>query len=369
MSINRDEFHAALSRLEGLAKGQLYHTPSDSNPGSWAGTGQTDQNEHEDGIDDNGTDYNGVKKALANKVSKSKALTPAEVLIVKGEDPRRAIADKIAKGGKLTQAESWAVKKGFPFDKDDDDDDKDDMDKTKKSGTAKASTTPGKAPASGTEDDAPKAPETNAGTSKQEDIEPDAKKSLHAATQTQPNLRKGIEMSPILYEMTRAIGVALEGAEARTIQAVNKAINNTVGSLVARVEALEKSFGGFANHQDTFNKGFAEAVIGIGQQLAGGVEVNAAAASAPVGGPKSHLRALPGGQQQPGQPQVMQKSFGPGGLDVSSDQINKAQITNTMFELVKKGQMNQLDLVKFDSTGEMSPAVRGLVAQAMGGAQ
>jgi len=189
--INRDEFHAALCRLEGLANSQLYHTPSDSNPGTWAGTGQTDQDEHSDSIDDNGTDYSGVKKALANKVAKSKALTPGEVAIVKGEDPRQLIANKIAKGGKLTQAESWAIKKGFPFEKDDDKDD-DDMDKTKKSGTAKASTSPSKAPASGTEDDANKVPETNAGTSKQEDIEPDAKKSLEGAVAGSNQLRKSI---------------------------------------------------------------------------------------------------------------------------------------------------------------------------------
>jgi len=375
-TINRDEFHAALSRLEGLAKSQLFHTPSDSNPGTWAGTGQTDQDEHSDGIDDNGTDYDGVKKALANKVAKSKALTPAEVAIVRGarSDARKAIGTKIAKGQKLTQAESWAVKKGFPFGKNGDDDDDDDDDDTKKSGTAKASTSPEKAPPSGTEEGAGKAPKTSAGADTDDEIEPDAnpgstKKSLGGAIANSQNLKKGIEMSPVLYEFARAMGEALEGVEARTAARINKALNDTVGKLATRIDALEKGMGGFMSEQTTFNKGFAEAMVGIGQQLVGGAEVNAAAAGAPVGGPKSHLRSVPGGGQgaAPAGVQPVQKSFGPGGLDTGSDQINKAQITDVMFELVKKGQMNQLDVIKFDATGEMSPQVRSLVVASMGG--
>jgi hypothetical protein len=103
-TMNRGEFQAALGRLDALSKGQLYHTPSDSNPGTWAGSGQEDQNEHEDGIDENGTDYNGVKKSLANKVAKSLALTPAEVAIASGNKAacRKSIGEKIAKGAKLT---------------------------------------------------------------------------------------------------------------------------------------------------------------------------------------------------------------------------------------------------------------------------
>jgi hypothetical protein len=361
--INRNEFQAALGRLEGLAKSQLYHTAGDSNPGTWAGTSQTDQDEHSDGIDDNGTDYNGVKKALALKVAKSKALTPSEVAIVKGEDPRRLIANKIAKGGKLTQAESWAIKKGFPFEKDGDDDD-DDMDKTKKSGTAKASTSPSKASGgSGEDDDAKNVPDTNAGKDTDNEIEPDAKKSLGAAISGSSNLKKSIDMSPVLYEFARAIGQALEGTEARTTARITKSLAEAFAPLVHRVANLEKGFSGYANDQGNFNKGFAEAVIGIGQQLVGGSEVAAHAANMPAGGPKSQLRSLPGG----GGVQAVQKSFGPGGLDTSTDQLNKAQITDVMFELVKKGQMNQLDVVKFDATGEMSPAVRGLVAASMGG--
>src|SRR5574339_119269 len=100
--MDKDKFNSALGRLQDMAKSQLFHTGSDSNPGTWAGSPQSDLNDHEDGIDENGTDYNGVKKALAMKVEKCLALTPAEVMIIKGQDPRKVIAEKISKGQKLT---------------------------------------------------------------------------------------------------------------------------------------------------------------------------------------------------------------------------------------------------------------------------
>jgi hypothetical protein len=233
-NMNRDEFHAALGRLEALSKGQLYHTPSDSNPGTWAGTGQEDQNEHEDGIDENGTDYNGVKKALANKVAKSKALSPAEVAIVKGDrgNARKAIADKISKGTKLTAAESWAVHKGFPFGKDDKDKDDDQKDVKKGDAMPEKAKTPGEAKDPGS------VPDSHAGDD-DEAIEGDAKKSLSGAIASTDHLKKGIEMSPILAEFARAMGVALEGTESRTARRISKAINDIVGPLLVRVESME----------------------------------------------------------------------------------------------------------------------------------
>jgi hypothetical protein len=350
-TMNRDEFHAALGRLESLAKGQLYHTPSDSNPGTWAGSSQEDQNEHEDGIDENGTDYAGVKKALAAKVAKSKALTPAEVAIVKGQDPRKLISDKISKGESLTAAEGWAVKGGVAK-----------MGINIGPAVKKGNDGPEKAGVPGEDKDAGSVPDSNAGDD-DEEIEPDAKKSLAGAIGSTQNLKKGIEMSPILAEFARAMGVALEGVEARTASRISKSFAGALAPVVARIEMVEKSVSGLVSDQSSFNKSFAEAMVGIGQQLAGGAEVASAAASAPAGAPKSHLRAISGGQGggAPAGVQAVQKSFGPGGLDVSGDQFAKSQITDAMIDLVKGGKLNQLDVVKFETSGEMNPAVRNMV--------
>lgn len=349
MSLNRDEFQKSLGRLDALAKGgatQLHHTGADSNPGTWAGSAQQDQSEYDNGIDDNGTDYGGVKKALAAKVAKSQALTPAEVAIVKGLDPRPLIADKIVKGQKLTQAESWAVKGGF-------DKMKAELDKS----TAKPtdSTT-----GIGESNSASNVPDTNAG-GKDTEIEGNAKKSLGGAIDSSQSLRKGIEMSPILAEFARAVGTALDGMEAR----VAKSIADAIGGVNTKVETVAKSFASFTAESGEFQKGFAEAIVGIGQTLTGQAEVAASQAHTPAGAPRSQMRAPAQGNAQ-----VIHKSFGgPGGLDVSGDAMNKSNIVNAMVDLVKANKLSQLDVVKFETSSQMSPSVQQLVSAHLGGTQ
>lgn len=347
--MNRNTFTASLDRLERLAKGtgqtQLFATPSDSNPGTWAGSSQEDINEHEDGIDENGTDYQGVKKALAAKVAKSKALTQAEVAIVKGNNPLALIGAKIAKGQKLTQAEAWAVKKGFPFVKEDEEEEKE-----KK--VEKASTKPSDAPASGIESDSKKVPESNAGKdTTDEDLDgegADAKKSFEGVVNTSANLRKGIEMSPILFEVVRAIGEGLQSVDAGVSQKV-KNVKKSLDPVVDRLDRLEKSFSAFIAEQGEFSKSLAEAVSGIGQHVVGTAQVQAAELSAPVGAPKSRLN-------------VVEKSFGPGGLDVSDDAMNKSLVVKALCDLVEARKLAPIEVVKYESSGgELSPAVKALV--------
>jgi len=345
-TIQKSEFAVALQRLESLAKGQgqtqLFATPSDSSPGTWAGTTEEDIDEHKSEIDENGTDYNGVQKALANKVAKSKALTPAEVAIVKGSDPRQLIAKKIVKGQKLTPAESWAIKGGAKFFSKNDDKDKDDE--------VEKGEGPSKAPAPGLEIDANTAPETNAGKD-EDDVESDAKKSLTNAVAMTNDLSKGIEVSPVLYELVRAIGAGLEGAEVGTSRKISKALTTEIGKLVGRIQGIEKSL----NDQAEFNKGFAETLVGIGQHVAGQSQVFAAQASAPVGPP----RAVQGVRQ-------LEKSFA-GGLDVSTDALNKSQITDAMVDMVQKGRLSAMEVVKFESTGELNTSVRNSVMKHLQG--
>lgn len=355
-SIPKNDFQAALGRLESMAKAQppsqLYHTPADSDPGSWAGT-QTRQeiDENTDGIDDNGTDYAGVKKALAGKVAKSKALTPAEVAIVRGQNPMALIGAKISKGQKLTAAESWAVKKGFPFEKEDDKDKKDEAEKAAK-GLRKGEE-PGKAGAPGEADDANSVPETHAGQDEDDEIESDAKKSLDRSIANTDHLRKGLNMSPILVEFARAMGEALKGTEARTAQYVSKSLISTLTPVFDRITALEKGLERFSGEQGDFNKSFAETIVGIGQHVAGSSEIVEQAARQPAGGPRSVTRA--------GVTPIAKSFAGPGGLDTSEGSLAKAQIIDRMANLVEKGKLSSLDVVKYEMTGEISPQVQAMV--------
>jgi hypothetical protein len=346
MSMENREFQAALTRLESMAKGQLYHTPNDSDPGSWAGTSTTDdQDAFTDDIDENGTDYNGVKKALATKIERSQALTPAEVAIVKGQDPRPAIQAKISKGEALTPAEGWVLKGGFAK-------------------MAKGNDKPSAAPTPGEGDNANSVPDTNAGENEDDEIIAQANKSLDGAIANSDHLAKGLEMSPILVEFTRAMGEALNGLEARTALRIEK----SVMALAERVGQMENLVAKSFNEQGEFNKGFAETLVGVGQHVAGNAEIATSQAQMPAGPPKSQLRAVPGGQAPEGV-QAVQKSFA-GGMDVGSEALAKSQVIGAMADLVEKGRLNSLDVVKYEMTGEINPAVSQMVmAHVQGGNQ
>jgi hypothetical protein len=336
----KEEFEKSLARLESFAKSQLHHTPASSRTTSWAGSSEQDQNEHEDGIDDNGTDYNGVKKSLAAKMAKGGNLTAAEVAIYNGQDPRAYLADKVTKGQKLTAVEQWAIKGGMPFG----------MDEEEDMYAKKSSPMPSKANAPGENKDANSVPNTNAGD-KEEEIEHDAKKSLEGAIAKSQTLQSGIEMSPFLYEQTRALGEALKGTEARVVKSVMAALS----PIVARVATLEKSVAGFASEQQDFNKSLADGVIAIGHQVSGTAELADVAASQAARAPRSQLRSIAGGQ---GGVQAVSKSFGGG---AGAEDISKSQVIEAMGEMVKSQSLSHLDLIKYETTGQMSPKTQQAV--------
>lgn len=366
MSIAKDDFAKSLARLEGLAKSQLFHTPSDSNPGDWAGSAPTDEDSMDDGIQENGTDYDGVKKALGAKVQKSKALTQAEVAIVKGANPYGHIKQKIAKGEGLTGAERWVLKglgrKVFAnFAK------AEGMANTPtKDGAAEENKTARNVPGGtvANKEDGKEDPEADPGSTTKGMHGGDCKcgkcmgKSLMGAASQQPDLAKGIEMSPVLHQFAVAMGQALEGA----VERINTNIAKALAPIVGDNAMIKKALAEKINVDGEFQKGLAEAVVGIGQQLAGQSEVAAQGQHLPAGGPRSQLRALPGGAAPQGQPQVFQKSFnGPGGLDVGEGAMAKSQIVNVMTDMVKSGKLNATEVIKFESTNELNPQVQQAV--------
>jgi len=346
MTMPKDQFRQSLQRLETMSKGQLHHTGSDSNPGNWGNGQQTDLDEHNDSIDANGTDYEGVKKSLAAKVENCEALTPAEVCMVKGIDPSPYIQELVDGNYELSAAEEWYCKGGYQL-----------MGAALAKGNAKptAAGTPGEAKDRGS------VPDSHVGGGEDE-IEADAKKSFEAAVNGNQTLQDGLELSPFLVEFTRAMAEGFQGVEGRVL----KSLQEYIGPLYQHIEYLEgemaKSFG----DQGEFNKGFAETLVGIGQHVAGGQEVQQYAQGAPQYAPKSHLRSIPGGQQGQ-QVQSFEKSFGPGGLDVGTGAMAKSTVVNAMTDLCKGGSLNSLDVIKFEMTGEITPEVEQMVTAHLGG--
>jgi hypothetical protein len=343
-----EEFEKSLNRLQGFAKSstQLHHTASDSNPGSWPGGAQEDLDDTRSNIDDNGTDYNGVRKSLAAKIRKSQALTTAEIAIADGLNPIPAIQEKLSKGLALTPAESWAASGGF--------------DVAKGSYVSKASTKPvEESPMSGEDDDANSVPETNAGGAEKE-IEADAKKSFDNTVNSSLELSKGLELSPFLYELTNAIGHALGGSEGRIV----KSLEATLTGIAHRVEALEKSQAAAAGQQEEFRKSLATAVVGIGESVSATADATAYQAQLPVGAPKSQMRQAPA-QGNNGGINVMSKSYGgPGGLDLN---MSKSVISDALVDLCKSNEIPVKEVIRFESTDILSPQTSAKVEALVAG--
>jgi len=327
-NLKKNSFQKSLERLQGMAleKSQLHHTASDSNPGAWAGGTQEDLDESSGGkdvnIDDAGTDYNGVRKSLAAKVEKSQALTPAEVLIAKGQNPQGLIKGKIDNAISLTPAEKWAYKSQF-------------------TGISKASTKPVEgAPMSGEDDSASSAPKTNAGANTDDEIEPDAKKSFDSVVDSSIEIQKGLEISPFLYELTRAFG-----SSASSLEDAVKSLGSLVKSLSYELAEVKKSVAANNAHQDEFNKSLATAVVGIGEAVSATADATAAQAHMPVSAPKSQMRQ--------GDVQVLAKS-----QDASEPELSKSQVSDIMFDLVKSGELNHMEVLKFETSGQIDPKVK-----------
>jgi len=108
----------------------------------------------------------------------------------------------------------------------------------------------------------------------------------------------------------------------------------------------------FASNQGEFNKSLADAIVNIGHGIQGTIQQQEQIAQAPAGAPKSQMRVAPA----PGRPnlQVLSKSQG-------EQQLTKAQVLDRMGDLVEKGKLNSLDVIKFEMTGQMGPAVEDLV--------
>ncbi len=205
---------------------------------------------------------------------------------------------------------------------------------------------------SGEDDDANSVPETNAGGAEKE-VEADAKKSFDSEVSRSLELKKGLELSPFLYEFANAIGAALAGSEARVV----KSLTDTLGAIAHRVEGLEKSLAATQSAQDEYNSALAKAVVGIGEAVGTTAEATAQQAQLPVGAPKS--QSMGGVQQSNNGVNVLNKSYaGPGGLDMN---MNKSLVSEALVELAKSNEIQPIEVVRFETSNELLPATRAKV--------
>ena len=181
----------------------------------------------------------------------------------------------------------------------------------------------------------------------------DMGKSVDQAVQGSDTLQKGIEVSQFLSEFAKAMGAGFEGVEARLdakVQAVGQQLFDSLTS--------------FASEQGEFNKSLAQGVVNIGHGVAGSIEQVQQVAEMPAAAPRSQqLQVLPGGQGQG----FVQKSFeGPAG----AEGISKSMVADAMNDMIQKGEhgITPLEVIKFDTTGELRPDLQARVYQKIQGA-
>jgi hypothetical protein len=217
-------------------------------------------------------------------------------------------------------------------------------------------------------------------------------KSFQQAAQESETLRQGVEVSEFLSELAKAVGAGFEGLEARTN---------------ARIEALGQAMLGtqqeFAGRQGEFNKSLADAVVNIGRGFTSVSSQVEQVAQMPVAPPRSQMVAQPQPQQQ-----QMAKAFGgalgggiaqqpqqpmtqfPPGYTPSGPQPMFAQrfgpqdgqqmlpgtvgrpdpmVLNQMTELAKSGSISGLEVIKYETTGDINPALMQQIQNRMSGAQ
>jgi hypothetical protein len=302
--ITEQEFFKSLERLEGLAKGQICTGPN-SEKTSWAGTSKQSVPQTGEGV---GADEDG-------DYDKGKA--------------RKSIAEKVMKGQPLDEREVALLNSDLAKSQDDDEDDKGGKDRDPREDEKER-------------EDEEKKDEKGGGTSlagmfgKSQDMG----KSFAESVQESDTLQKGIEVSDFLLEMTKSFALGLENIKREVIAHVNATL------------------GQFASEQGDFNKSLAEAVANIGYgvgALSKGIEDRS---NQPASGPKSQLRAVAGGQGV----QPLQKGQGN-----PLEGVTKAQVLDRMTDMLEKGQCSPLDVVKFETTGDLNPAIRDQITKSFSG--
>lgn len=267
---------------------QVFHTPNNSDPGTWAGTSQSkiDNNGDTDLVDENGTDL----KAVMSKVRKGQVLTAEEV----------AFLEK-AMGGLF----------GKEADDDSDEDEEESKDGEKPAFKAK------------------KAKKANA-----KDCDPkDMEKSLADLASEDEDVAKGLEVSEFLEGFVRQISKSLDLMEER----ICRRVESRIETAQARSEAVQKSLAG--------------AVAEIGQVTVLTAQRMDQVESGPARAPLAVQNV-----------EAIEKS------QATAKTLTKSLVMPILEDLVIKGQASAHEVIKYESVGELSPALKDKVLRAINNA-
>lgn len=316
-SVNQDDLAKALTALQDIAKGHSgrgtvtteVESMRDAGKGAGSGAGSTQVHHTPSNSDPKG--WAGSRaSALPEDGATDSVGADGTDYVAQSAGLMKSIIEKMAKGIPLSadEAELYTsiAKGGLPpfMKKDEDKDDKDD-----------------KAEKAYSKDD--------------DKDDKDMEKSLSDYASENDKVSKGLEVSEFLAGFANVMAKSLEAAESR---------------IVARVLAAQTSE---AQATGAFQKSLAEAVGRLGEAVTATAQRVDQVESQPAHAPRAVHNV-----------QVLEKgSFGgPQG----GQPLNKAIVAATLVDLVTKGEATTNDVLKFDSSGFLSPTAEAKVRAALG---
>jgi hypothetical protein len=148
-------------------------------------------------------------------------------------------------------------------------------------------------------------------------------------------VHQGLELSPFLAEFAKSFDARLGLLQEYVDVQISKAMNGAVEQLGSY---MQDRFG----EQSEFNKSLATVVASIGHGMNANLAQTADLAQQPVGAPKS-VQGV----------QAVNKSFA--GQAPQGEPMSKSQVLVAMSDMVEKGKLNSLDLIKYETTGQIDP--------------
>lgn len=326
--IETGDLQKALQSLQDLAKGhnsrgtattevvgmaaesgatQVFHTPSNSSPASWAGTSASSE-DWSDSIGPDGTDYKvagaKMRKSVLSKIAKGEALTQGEKnFVAKGGLDKFKDMEK-AKEAKGDMAEKAMAPRSMMAKAKDEDEDEEEDEVSK---------------AEEHSDEAEDRKLIREMMSKEK--KKDVSKSFADHAAENPAVKGGFEVSEFLAGFAQVMHKSLSSMEARITDRV--------------LTGLAKS----DIEQGEVQKSMAEALARLGEVLAAQAQRIDQVESGPARAAKSTLS----------------KS---GVAPEAAQELNKSQVTGALVDLVQKGLATATDVLKYDATGELSPELR-----------
>ncbi len=185
------------------------------------------------------------------------------------------------------------------------------------------------------DDDGPGEDGKDEGGDKKPAEDKDTEKSFAARVRASKHIRSGVEVSPFLRDTVTSINKSFRDLERRTRRFVRQEIHR-----------------GFARQQ-AFNKSLSEALSGLGAVAIEQSDLIKAISAQPARGPKSQTHAV----------RPVQKSFDGGEDQITlpdgstAPQLERGVILQRLLNGVAKNLIGAGEVVKFETTGIVSPAL------------